>query len=412
MRSSLLISSILIASLGTSPVLAQEDKEEEKQNFTCRPEVYARLVKAQDALNKNEYAKAEELAQKILKRMRLNPHEKALVLQTLGYVYAGEEKLKKAVKTLQDCHDLQSLPRATQQGLLYVIGQLHLANKAPKKAVKTFDLWLKGAKNPKANALYTVAAANYQINDYKASIRHGERAVKTTKKPKDALLQLLLASYIELKRWRSAAKTISILVERHPEKKNNWIQLSAIYSELGDEKRALAVLELAENLGVLDKPSEFVQLGQRLLSEDVPYKAGKYLEKVLKDGKLKMDAANAKLLATAWMQSRDTKKAVPALEGAAKLSKDGELYVRLAQLELENERYKEAIEASEKALKKGGVKNPGQIHLLVGIAEVRRGRESAAIKAFERAAKVPASRRSALGWIKFISAQAKATPGN
>ena len=406
MRSSILISSIIVALLGANPVLAQEE-EEEKQSFTCRPEIYARLVKAQEALNKSEYKKAEDLAQRVGRRRRLNKHEQALVLQTQGYIYAGQERLKLAAKTLQECWDLKSLPKATQLGILYVIGQLHMANKEPKKAVKTFDQWLKDAKNPRPDALYTIAAANYQIKDYKAAIRHGERAVKAAKKPKDALLQLVLACHIELKNWKRSAQIISIMIARKPEKKNNWIQLAAIYSEMNDEKRALAVMELAFEAGVLEKSGEYVQVAQRLLSEDVPQEAGVLLEKHLKDGKIEMNASNAKLLATAWVQSRDADKAVPALGQAAKLADDGELYVRLAQVELERENWKEAVAASEKALKKG-VKSRGQVHLLVGIAEVRAGNDSKAIKAFERAKKDESTRRAAMGWIKFIAANAEA----
>ena len=405
MRTSILISGLLVALLGAAPAYAEEE-EEEKQSFTCRPEVYARLVKAQEALNKSEYVKAEELANKVGRRKKLNKHEESLVLQTLGYIYAGQENMTKAASTLQKAYDLQSLPKATLQSLLYVIGQLHMANKAPKKAVAVFNEWLKVAKNPSGDAMYTVAAANYQIKDYRAAIRHGERGIKASKRPKDSLIRLVLACHIEVKSWKNAARLLSLLVERHPEKKNDWIQLSAIYSEMNDEKRALAVMELAYQMGVLEKSSEFVQLGQRLLSEEVPLEAAVLIEKLLKDQKIENNDKNTRLLATAWLQARDTDKAIPALEKAGKLAKDGELYMRLAQLELEREKFKDAIEASKQALKKG-VKQPGQVHMLVGIAEHRLGNDGKAIKAFERAAKDQSAKRAAQNWIKFIASAAK-----
>ena len=399
MKYQAMLTSALLALVWTTHDVYAEEK---KTNFVCRPQVYDRLVKAQKALQENKYKEAEELAKKIERRMRLNDHEKALVMQTLGYIYAGQEKLEKAAKTLEACYNLHSLPEATQVSMLYSIGQLYMGAKKYKLAVRVFDIWLSKAKNPKAEALYTVGAANYQSKNYRAAIKHCERAMKLAKRPKDALLQLLLSSYVEVKNYRSAARILMIIVERHPERKNNWLQLAAMYSELDDEKRALAVMELAKEAGVLKKSEEFIQLGQRLIAEENPFEAGQLLESSLKEGSVQNNADVAKLLATAWLQSRDVDKAVPALDAAAKLAKDGELYVRLAQLELERERFKQAISASEKALKKGGIGKRGQVHLLVGIAQVRLGNQSKALKAFERAAKEDSTRRSALGWIKFL----------
>ncbi|MEO1334295.1 MAG: tetratricopeptide repeat protein, partial [Myxococcota bacterium] len=347
---------VLLSIVGAGSAHAQEE-EEKKQNFVCRPQVYDRLVKAQKALSENNYKDAEEKALKIQRRIRLNDHEKALVMQTLGYIYAGQERLKLAAKTLTECYDLHSLPAATQVSMLFNIGQIHMANKDFKSAVRVFNVWLTKAKKPKPSALYTIAAANYQIKDFKAAIRHSEAALKQTKKPKDALLQLLLSAYVETKKYRSAIRIISIIVERHPDRKNNWLQLAALYGEVGDEKRALAVMELAKDAGALKKSDEYVQLSQRLLAEEIPWEAAKLLETSMKDGTVETNADNSKLIATAWLQSRNLDKAAPALEAAAKLAKDGDLYVRLAQLELERERWKQAISASEKALKKGGLKS-------------------------------------------------------
>ena len=396
-----------IVAVLASAHLGHAEEEEKKNRFVCRPEVYKRLVKAQKLLQENKYVEAEAAAKLVQRRSRLNDHENALVMQTLGYIYAGQEKLVLAAQTLEKTYDLHALPAATQVSMLFNIGQIYMAAKKFRPAVKTFDVWLTKAINPKEQALYTVAAANYQIKAYKATIRHGERALKTTRKPKDSLLQLLLSSYVELKQYKSAIRILKLLVGRHPDKRNNWLQLAALYSQTGDEKRALAVMELAKSMGVLKKSDEIVQLSQRLLAEEIPFEAAKLLENSVKEGAVKMNAETAKLVATAWLQSRNLEKAAPALRSAAELAKDGELYVRLAQLELERERWKQAISASEKALKKGGIDNRGQVHLLIGIAQVRSGDEGRARQAFERASKERSSRKSALGWIKFLAASKK-----
>ena len=370
-------------------------------------------MKAQNALRENKFKDGIKAAKALQSRGRLNKHEQALVLQTLGYLYAGQEKLDLAAKTLQECWDLKSLPKATQDGILYNIGQIYMAQEKPKQAVKAFDVWLQTAAKPSNSALYTIAAANYQIKRYRKAVQLGERAVKTGKrKPTDGLLQLLLSCYVELKQYRPAIRVMSTLLKRHPERRNSWIQLAAMYSQVNDDKRALAVMELAYRAGVLEKKTDFIQLGQRLLSEEIPFKAGKVLQTALKDGKIERNAESTKLIATAWVQSRDTDKAAPALNAAGKLAKDGELYYRLAQLELERENWKKAVSAAEKAIKKGGLKSKGQVYLLIGISHLRDGNLDSSRKAFERASKQKGTERPAKSWIKFLaSAAAKKAPG-
>jgi tetratricopeptide (TPR) repeat protein len=127
------------------------------------------------------------------------------------------------------------------------------------------------------------------------------------------------------------------------------------------------------------------------------------LEAALREGKLERDAKVAKTIGLAWFVAREHERAKEALSDAATLAEDGQLYVRLAQLNIERESWAEAAAAGRKALRKGGLDSPGKVHLLVGIAEARRGRKAAARKAFRAAAKSPKTRRSAEGWMKFLS---------
>ena len=52
--------------------------------FVVRPTVYRRLLDAQKALSKEEYAEAEEKTKKAMAELEMNRHERALSLQTLA----------------------------------------------------------------------------------------------------------------------------------------------------------------------------------------------------------------------------------------------------------------------------------------------------------------------------------------
>lgn len=372
---------------------------------TMRPKIYKRLAKAQEALEKSKYSDAKRELDIIRNNLKPNPYELALTLQALGFVYARQEKMGQAAATLEKALALNALPGPTQTNLLYNVGQIHMAAKQYKKAARSFDKWLKVAEKPAPSSFYTVAVAKYQAKELKGCIAAAEKAVAGRKGAKDSWLQLLRTAYIETKDFRSALRIHKQVVERYPEKRSNWIQLIVLYEQLKDERRALAALQLAHRAGVLEKRNDFVQLAQRLRSEDIPWAAAKVLEDAVKGGRIEMDKEIARVIALSLFAARDLDRAAPALARAGKLSNDGNLYMRLAQLEVERQRWDQAITAGKKALGKG-LKEPGQAHLLIGISETRQGRTDAARRAFLIAKKSPSSRRAAEGWLTFLQAEA------
>ncbi len=384
--------------MAASPALA------EKASFVVRPPVYKRLSKAQEALKNNEFSKATKEIQTLMKRMKPNDHEKALAFQTLGYVFSSQEKFNKSANALNAAWELNALPEATQNSLLYNIGQLYLASEKYKLAVKKFDAWLKVTESPNGDAYYTVAAAKYQAKDLDGAITYSKKAVASTKNPKDSWLQLLLSTYIQRKRYKPAVGILAIVLERHPEKRSNWLQMVALYSELNNDKRALAVLELAKKMGVLEKKDDFIQLAQRYQSAEIPLYAAQILENALKEKKLKIDKAVAEIIGNSYYAAREDKQAVPALGRAARLGKNPDLYLRLAQIHLEKEKWSEVVKAAKNALNISDIKDrtEGKAHVLVGIAEARRGRNTAARSAFLKAAKIPSSKKVAQNWLTFI----------
>ena len=61
-----------------------------------------------------------------------------------------------------------------------------------------------------------------------------------------------------------------------------------------------------------------------------------------------------KLLADAWRMAQEIDKAIPVLEKAASMAKNGETYILLGNLYLFEDRLEDAIKAIENGIKKGG----------------------------------------------------------
>ena len=66
--------------------------------------------------------------------------------------------------------------------------------------------------------------------------------------------------------------------------------------------------------------------------------------------------------------AQEIDKAIPVLEQAAKMSKDGDTYVLLGNLYLFEDRIKDSIRAIEAGLKKPKVKSRSQAQLVLGQA--------------------------------------------
>ena len=395
----------LVVALIWTTSLHRDARADEKVSYIVRPVVYEALKKIEDARQAGKFNKAIKDANIVLKRLRPSDHERAKTLQVLAFTYAAQERMGLATKTLEDAYKLNALPPATQNNILYVLGQLLLGVKNYKGAVKYFDRWLAVIEAPAPSALYTVGATKYQAGDIEGAIALTSRAVKASKNPKEAWYRLLASSYITLKRYKPAIKVYAKLIEAQPKRRSDWIQLVALYSEVKDDKRALATLQLAKRMGVFERKDDYMQLAQRFQSQDLPLPAGRMLEGSVSKSKLKLDPEVAELIATSFYMARDRDKAVPALGRAAAIAENGELYLLLTQLELENENWPKAIDAGKKAVRKGGLRWPGNAHYFIGVAETRRGRNAAAIAAFEIASKTatPQYAKAAKGWIKHLS---------
>jgi len=388
-------------------------KEPEKRREKPKPETqrvestgkfaFTRLERAQKALadgKPNEaLAALNELQAKV---ESLSDHEKAMMWQTFAYAYSALERYGPAADAFEKCLALNVLPPASVLNARYNLAQLYLVQENYGKAIENFEIWFKSAENPNADAYYMLAAAYAQAERPREALPYALKAVSKAPSPKEAWLQLVLSLQFQLNQHRDAAETLQKLIAHFP-KKSYWMQLAAAYTEVEDMKKALATLELAERQGFLTSENELRNLIQLYLLNDIPYRAAQAIETAIAKGRLANDAKNQELLANTWLQARDRERAIGPLERAAEMSGDGNLYVRLGQVHVSEERWDAARVALSKALQKGGLRDTGNVHLMLGIANASEERWKEAESAFRAAGKYDQSARAAAQWLDHIS---------
>ncbi|MBW2271637.1 MAG: tetratricopeptide repeat protein [Deltaproteobacteria bacterium] len=377
-----------------------EDKQKTKKNYTVSPPVFKRLDAAQQLLAEDDYAGA--LAQlDALGKKKLNPHEQALMWQIYGYTQSSQERYGEAIKSFEKCIAEDALPASTEATIRYNLGQLYMAEERFEDASKILETWLAGAENPAPSAYYLIAIAYTQQDRYEKALSFVEQALAKAKVPNESWLQLALSLYFQLERWTEVAETLEVLVTHFP-KASYWKQLTSAYASLGKERKSLAALELAYAQGFLVKESELENLAHMYLYHEVPYKAARVVEKALEEKRIPEDEQSWELLANSWLHAREYERALDPLERAASLSEDGDVYIKLAQLHLQQQRWSAARKALEAALAKGELEDPGGALILAGITSLNEKRYAEAKRSFTKAKKYEKNRKAASDWLEHV----------
>jgi tetratricopeptide (TPR) repeat protein len=143
-------------------------------------------------------------------------------------------------------------------------------------------------------------------------------------------------------------------------------------------------------------------MAQLYMQHEVPYKAAKLLETEMESGRVEKDAKNYRLLSQAWSLAMEDEKAIPALQQAARLDRDGELYLRLANTHLNLGQYEECIQSAREGLQVGELKNTDHAQISLGMCLYNLKRYEDAIAAFRAAGKAERSAKMARQWIDVI----------
>ena len=374
----------------------------EAQQHEVRPRNAKLLMDARAFMLAGKYDDAKrELGR--LYPQHMDPYERALLYRMEGYVAYGQKDFAAAVSYLEMALDEHSLSNGDASQVLFQIAQLHASQQEWPQVVASLQRWLAINEDPGSVGYFLLARAYFEMKDLDSALAAAQKAVDLADKPQQSLLQLLLAIRLTKQDYAAATPVAVELLTRYPQcGKSYWLQLSSLYGVQNDLARALAVLELADRQGYLTDDAELLRLARLSQAQDLPMRAVRVLDAGLNEKRLDADVGAYQLLGNSWILAREPEKGEPALERAAELSPGGDLYVRLAQVELQNEQWAPAADALKDALSKGGLEHPGVTELLLGIAYYNTDRIQDARGAFLRARETEKERASAQAWIDHI----------
>lgn len=402
-KKTLSVLAALLACLAVAPVTLGQEEEEEKKSTLMSERAFKRLSQAHEALGDQRYGDAIAKLQSMENGMKLSDYERALVLQTYGFVYAQQENYPRAIEYFEQSLATDALPRTAAQGMLYSLAGLYASQQQWQKSIDTMERWLPNEPDPPPDAFILIASAYAEMNRYREALPWVDKAIAKAPKPKENWYQLKAAIQFELKQFRGAAKTCRTMVGLWPEKKTYWEMLAGAYQENGDDFDAMAALELAYRQGILVEERQIKNLVRMKMYLEVPYQAAELMEKELASGRVERSQKNLELLLAAWEAAREFDKAIGVIDQIAPMTGDGKYYWRKAQLFAERNQWDQVVSSAEDALARGGLKDTGKVHLLVGMAEIEQDKLNAAEAAFKRAQTQGGKTAEQAGaWLEFI----------
>jgi len=363
------------------------------------------LAAAAEESDEGNVKKAKELLGK-LNPNRLNPLERAMVYRLKAYIDYTAGDYKGAIASFEQVLAEEVMPIDAEDKIRFNIAQINASLQNWSGTIKALERWFEYAAEPLPLAYYLLGISYYQLDKIDLAIENTEKAVDLSAEPAEGWLQLLAALYVQKEDYASAAPIFEELLLRFP-KKQYWVQLALIYGARDRFKESLSVQQVAYLQGFLVEDSELMRLARSYLYSDLPLPAARVIAKGLEEGNIEPSSESYELLANSLIAAREYDDSLEPLHKAAELSDDGNLYVRLGQVYLQREEWDRAAAELQHALGKGGLKDPGNAQLLLGIALYNDNQVGSARSSFVRASEHEKTRAAARRWIEHIANESK-----
>lgn len=398
----------VLAPLGFLEATAQETRQKKEKPKGRRSQVlskraYAKIEEAQQLLADEDYANALVQLQQIRDGAKFTPYEKAVALQTAGFVYAGQGDYVKTIAAFEEAANSGDLPPRVVSDLVYNLAQLNLAEGRNARALDYMTRWFAEVEGePTAGAYGLKAQIHLVMEDFTAAEQAVRKALSKVETPRQNWTRLLLSVLLQQERYGEARPILEDAALRWPGVKAFWQQLTAVYYEVGEEQLAFVAQQVMHRQNMLKTSKELAGIAQLYLYHDIPIKAANVLQTGLDDGRIEKTVKNYELLAQSYMHAREWDKAVAPLTLAAEKSDKGRFYEQLGQSYLQDEKWRVAEKAFVNALNKGGLRDAANTWLLLGIARTRVEKWDAAIDAFRKAGDDDDTAKDAFRWIRSI----------
>jgi tetratricopeptide (TPR) repeat protein len=404
----LLSGSILAALLllASGPEALAQGAECSGKNAKMSKKISKPMSAALDALKAQQYA---EVIAKV-KEAQADPVPKTVydeywIHNLLGKANTGLKQYKEGVQEFELIKDTPCMTDLERGEFLKLMAKIYYQLDDYPKVIEVGNRAL--TMSADADLPLLIGQAYYVVKDYENSRRVMDGVVtrleEQGKPPGEQNLRLIHGACVSLGDDACATRQFEKLVQFYP-KPEYWQNLvnTLFNDKKSTDKHQINVMRLAMHVGAINEPTKFEEVAQIAIDQGLPGEAQSLIEDAMKRNLFtdpRILERNKGMLARAKAAAAGDKASLAQQEAAARANATGNADVKLGAAYLSYGDFTKAIEALQRGLGKGGVRDADEAGLLLGIAYLRSGNKPEAAKAFSTVKVDPTMTRIAKLWL-------------
>jgi len=228
-----------------------------------------------------------------------------------------------------------------------------------------------------------------------------DRFLTETKSEDETALKIKTQILLGMNKPAEAAAMLEKSAAANPNDKKTMMNLASLYLEANQDAKAFAIYEKMRTGNMFTEQKDYENGFAILANLDGHEKdAMALIEEGQKKGVLQPTYQMYSFIGRQYYDADNIPKAIENWSKGAPLSKDGEMYLNVAKLQIDADKYAEAKEAAKQAQAKG-IKKQGDAWQVIARAEKGLGNAAAATAATKEAAKYPESKK----WAEAVLGQ-------
>lgn len=356
------------------------------------------LLDAIEAMEGDQLDEALRILDRI-PRHGLHQFGLGLTFQMRAGIAASQDDLEGAARLMRQSVESGGFCGERLESARLQLGQILTALERWDEGIAQLEQVIESSSTPNGEAYYRIGLALYQANRVEEAIAAAEKAVAIGGvNAREPWWLLLLQIHWDREEFEQSVPILRRLVVDNP-KRDYWLRLAYALFELKKPDEALVAMQVADRTGLLDDKTDQLRLAQLEFSEDLPIRAAERLENAIERGAIEADQKTLEVLSNTWLAARDRERSIAPLERAAEMSADGRDWLRVAQIRAQLDDWKNVALATNHALEKGSLDDPGMAYLLLGMAHFNQKEIDSARAAFTRALDFEKTRTFANNWL-------------
>ena len=320
-----------------------------------------------------------------------SPYEISIINQLMAYCSNGSGDSAATARALEEGLVSGQLSDAQLATRYKQLMQLNYTTRNYSKAIDYGNRAIK-AGTADGDIFTLVAQSYYLLGDYRTAQRFTSdwttSQEKRGQRPKENMLQINLDSCMKLGDQICSTRLFEKLVVYYP-KPAYWANLMrSMFRSGGGEQIKLNVYRLANEVGSMREGSDYAEMAQMAIEQGLPSEAQSVLETGFERNAFKEQREidrTKRLLTSAKTQAVAEKMNLVKAEREAASAKTGEADIRVGQSFVSFGQYSQGIQTLKRGIAKGGLQSQGAAQITLGIALIKSGDKSAALKAFRLA---------------------------